>query len=182
MLTIGMTTPIPSRAVPSTRLLVLSVVIMLAGLVVIAAPHLSRLDVPLAVASLLFFASAIHFAFAWPFRPAPAVLWQVLVSIGYGAIGLYLLGHTQLSVESIRMPLAAWLMIDGLLEWGLFFRFTRARAWVVLDAIATIALAVMVAAGWPSREPWVIAALIGINMFLGGLTRLFVAISFRRTT
>jgi uncharacterized membrane protein HdeD (DUF308 family) len=177
-----MTTSIPSRKVSSTRLLALSVVIMFAGVVVIVAPHLSRLDVRVAVALLLFFTSALHFAFAWPFRPAPAVLWQVLVSIAYGAIGLYLLGHTQLSIDSIRMPLAAWLMIDSLLEWGLVFRFTAARAWLVLDAITTIALAAMVATGWPSPEQWVLAALIGINTFLGGLTRLFVAISFRRAT
>jgi uncharacterized membrane protein HdeD (DUF308 family) len=155
---------------------------MLAGALVVAAPWLERLDGRVFVAGLLLLVSALHLAFAWPFRPAPAVLWQVLLSVAYGGIGLYLLGRSALSVDSIRLPVAAYLLADGLLEWGLLSRAgaQAARPWLILDAITTIVIAVMAGSGWPSREGWALAALIGINVFLGGLTRLVVSLSLRR--
>lgn len=145
------------------------------------APHVGTIDISVFVAWLLIFTSAFHLAFAWPFRQAPAVLWPVLLSVGYAAIGLYLLGHPELTVDTIRKPLGAWLMIDGLLEWGVLSRIKTARGWLLLDAIATIVIAAVVASGRPSLEPWGLAALIGINTFLGGLTRFFVGLSSRRT-
>jgi uncharacterized membrane protein HdeD (DUF308 family) len=187
---IGMTSPSDSSArgadqaqSPTTRLLILSVVIMLAGVFVAAAPHVSRLDVRVIIAFLLLLTSCFHLAFAWPFRPQLAALWQVMLSAAYFAIGLYLLGHRELSVDSIRMPVAAYLLIDGLLEWGLLSRVARPapRRWLALDAATTVVIAAMVATSWPSHESSFLAALIGLNTFLGGLTRLIATMSLRVT-
>lgn len=169
---------------PTTWLLILSIVIMLAGLSVIAAPHVSRLDVRVLIAFLLLVTSCLHLAFAWPFRPQVAALWQGMLSVAYLAIGLYLLGHTELSLDSIRMPVAAYLVVDGLLEWALLSRIRSPapHRWLLLDAVTTLVIAAMVAMGWPSREAWAVAALIGLNTFLGGLTRLIATTSLRRVT
>jgi uncharacterized membrane protein HdeD (DUF308 family) len=155
---------------------------MLAGALVVWAPWLEWFDARVLVAGLLLLVSALHLAFAWPFRPVPAVLWQVLLSVAYGGIGLYLLGRSDLSVDSIRLPVAAYLLVDGLLEWSLLSRVgdQAGRPWLLMDAITTIVIAVMAGSGWPSREGWALAALIGINILLGGLTRLVVSLSLRR--
>lgn len=176
-------TTIPERAQsPATWLLILSIVIMLAGVFVIAAPHLSRVDVAVLIAFLLLLTSCLHLAFAWPFRAQVAALWQVLLSVAYFAIGLYLLGHRELPVDSIRIPVAAYLLIDGLLEWALLSRIRRPapRTWLLVDAATTVVIAAMVAMSWPSRGSPVLAALIGLNTFLGGLTRLIATMSLRR--
>jgi len=177
-----MRTSTPSRLQwPWRWLLALSILIILAGALTIVTPRLEGLDAHVLVAGLLLLVSALHLAFAWPFRPTPAVLWQALLSVAYGAIGLYLLGRSDLSADSIRLPVTAYLLIDGLLEWGLLSRVgdQAARPWLLVDAIVTIAIAAMIGSAWPSREGWAMAALIGINIFLGGLTRLVVSLSLR---
>ena len=180
-----MTGPVMPREHPrSSWLLTLCVLIIICGVVITAAPRFRGLDSRVVIAWMLLATSSLHLAFAWPFRSASSVMWQVLLSVANFAIGLYLLGHTDASLDSIRLPVVVYLLIDGLLEWALFFRVIESsgRRWLLLDAVATIAIAVMVAVGRPSREAWAMAALIGINVILGGLTRLFVSFSLRNET
>src|SRR6185436_16828427 len=104
----AMRTSTPSRLQwPWRWLLALSILIILAGALTIVTPRLEGLDAHVLVAGLLLLVSALHLAFAWPFRPTPAVLWQALLSVAYGAIGLYLLGRSDLSADSIRLPVTA---------------------------------------------------------------------------
>ncbi len=173
--------PVHPQNTPSNWLLLLSGLMVGAGLVVIAAPHIDGVRIGLVVAWMLLFSSALHLAFARPFRTEGPVVWQLLMAVAYGAIGLYLLGLPAWSADSVRLPLAVYLLAEGLLECSLFSQTRNAgrTRLLLVDGVLTLVIGGMVWSAWPSSAGWAMAALIGINMIFGGITRFLVTIALR---
>src|SRR2546425_5940144 len=67
----------------------LSVLMMLAGLLAIAAPAAAGIAVSLLVAWLLVFSGVAHLVFAWHTRSAGGGIWELLLGILYVGVGAY---------------------------------------------------------------------------------------------
>src|SRR5215470_3950695 len=73
----------------TTWSIVLSVLMIVAGVLAISMPLVGGIAVAALVGWLLVFSGMLHFAFAWRSGTAGAVLWEILLGIAYGAVGLY---------------------------------------------------------------------------------------------
>jgi len=76
-------------------------------------------------------------------------------------------------------------MLDGLqiLAQSPFYLVTASgnrSAWMLLDGIITIVLAILIARHWPPSSCWAIGALVGVRILMTGVTRLMIALSLRR--
>jgi len=52
--------------------------------------------------------------------------------------------------------------------------------WFLFDGLATIAVAVLILAKWPSSSVWAIGTLIGVSVLMGGISRIMIAGKMRR--
>jgi uncharacterized membrane protein HdeD (DUF308 family) len=174
-----MRTGVPPAA---TWSIVLSVLMITAGVMAIGVPMIAGVAVTALVAWLLIFSGLLHLAFAWRGARARAVLWEILLGIVYGAIGFYLLANPVSGLVSLTLALAIYLLIEGVLESALSFQLrpVPGSGWLLVDGIVTLLLAVMIWSTWPSSAAWVVGTLVGISMLFSGITRLMLSMAVRR--
>jgi uncharacterized membrane protein HdeD (DUF308 family) len=165
----------------TTWSLVLSVLMIGAGVLAIGLPMVAGIAVGALVAWLLLFSGVLHLVFAWRSHAAGAVVWEILLGVVYGAIGVYLLAYPLVELASLTLAVAIYLCAEAVLEFVLWFQLRPAagRGWLLFDAIVTLVLALMFASTWPSSATWVIGTLVGISMFFSGISRLVLTLAVR---
>jgi uncharacterized membrane protein HdeD (DUF308 family) len=175
------TSPTAVRAA-TTWSIVLSILIIAAGVLAISAPLIAGVTVTAIIGWLLLFSGLFHLAFAWRAGRPGAVVWQILLGLVYGAIGFYLLANPVAGLESLTLAIGLYLLIEGVLEFVLWsqLRAVPGRGWLMVDGVITLVLAVMIWSTWPSSAVWVVGTLVGISMFFSGITRLMLSIAARR--
>ena len=159
----------------------LSILMIVAGVLAIALPQVAGIAVNIVVAWLLVFSGAAHLVFAWYTRTAGGVFWELLLGLIYGFTGAYLLLHPIGGLVALTLALAIYLFAEGILELILSFmlRPLPGSAWLILDAIITLVLAVLIWKTWPSSTEWVIGTLVGISMIFSGTSRLAFSLAAR---
>jgi uncharacterized membrane protein HdeD (DUF308 family) len=166
----------------TTWSIVLSVLIMIAGFLAIALPLTAGIAITLIVGWMLIFAGVLHIVFAFRSGRAGAVVWQVLLGLVYGFIGVYILMHPVAGLAGLTFAIAAYLLAEAVLEMVLAIQLRPApgTGWLIFDSIITFILAVMIWSTWPSSAAWVVGVLVGISMLFSGMTRLMLTLAARR--
>jgi uncharacterized membrane protein HdeD (DUF308 family) len=165
----------------TTWSIVLSLLMMVAGVFALFVPSMTGVAVTLVFGWLLIVSGALHLGFAWQAGRARAVLWEILLGLLYGGIGFYLLAKPVLGLEALTLALAVYLVFEGALEFILAFylRPLPGSGWLLFDGVVTLLLAVLIWRGWPTSSTWVVGTLVGLSMFFSGLTRLMLSLSVR---
>jgi uncharacterized membrane protein HdeD (DUF308 family) len=160
----------------------LSILMIVAGVVAIVAPVFAGLAVAAFVGWLLVVSGVLHLAFGWRGAHAAGVLWEVLLGIVYGAAGLYLLSRPLVGLVSLTLVLAVYLFVEGALELVLSIRLRPApgAGYLLVDAIVTFVIAAIIWSTWPSSSAWAIGMLVGVSMLFSGATRLMLSLRSRR--
>jgi uncharacterized membrane protein HdeD (DUF308 family) len=166
----------------TTWSIVLSVLMIAAGVLAICVPMIAGVAVTAIVGWLLVLSGLLHVGFAWRAGRASSVVWEILLGILYGVIGLYIVANPVAGLASLTLAIAFYLLIEGILEFALSFRLRPApgSGWLLVDGVVTLILAVMIWSTWPSSAAWVVGTLIGISMFFSGITRLMLSLAVRR--
>jgi uncharacterized membrane protein HdeD (DUF308 family) len=157
----------------TTWSIVVSVLLIAAGVLAIAAPQIAGIAITAVVAWLLLISAILHLMLAWRSGTAGGVVWEILLGVVYGAIAFYLFAHPALDV---------YLVIEGMLEFAAWWqlRASSGSVWLLLDGIVTLVLAMMIASTWPSSAAWVLGTLVGLSMLFSGISRLMLSLSVRR--
>jgi uncharacterized membrane protein HdeD (DUF308 family) len=166
----------------TTWSIVLSVLMIAAGVLAIFSPAIAGVAVTVYFGWLLIFSGLMHLAFAWQAGRAGAVVWEILVGILYGGVGFYLLARPVAGLESLTLVLAIYLVMEGVLEFILAYQLRPApgSGWLLFDGIVTLMLAAMIGSAWPISSVWAIGTLVGVSMFFSGITRLMLSVAVRR--
>lgn len=168
----------------ATWSVILSVLMIVAGILAIGLPMVAGVAVTAIVGWLLIFSGLLHLAFAWRGGHAAGIVWEILLGVAYGAIGFYVLANPVAGLASLTFAVAVYLFVEGILEFVLSFRLRPApgSGWLLVDGIITLVLAMMIWSTWPSSAAWVIGTLVGISMLFSGVTRLALSTAVRRIT
>jgi uncharacterized membrane protein HdeD (DUF308 family) len=166
----------------ATWSIALSVLMMVAGVLAICVPLVAGVAVATIVAWLLLFSGALHLAFTWRSHSAGAVVWEILIGLVYGAIGIYILAQPLAGLASLTLAVAVYLFVEAVVEFILWFQLRAAsgNVWLLIDGVITLVLAAMIWSTWPSSAAWVIGTLVGISMFFSGISRLVLSLAVRR--
>ena len=160
----------------------LSVLMIVAGILAIIVPPASGIAVTILVGWLLVFCGAAHMAYSWHSRHGGGLLWGILLGIIYIVAGGYVLLHPMVGLESLTLVLAAYLLVESILEFILSFQLRplKGSGWLLVDGIITLILAIMIWRSWPINTLWVVGTLVGISMLCSGFTRLAISLAARR--
>ncbi len=166
----------------TTWSIVLSVLMIAAGVLAIFSPAVAGVAVTVFFGWLLIFSGILHLAFAWQAGRPSAVVWEILIGMLYGGIGFYLLARPVAGLESLTLALAIYLVIEGVLELVLSFQLRplAGSGWLLFDGIVTLVLAVMIWSASPLSSVWAIGTLVGVSMLFSGMTRLMLSVAVRR--
>ncbi len=161
---------------------VLSVLMISAGLVAIALPMVAGVTVTAFVGWLLFSSGVLHLVFAWRGSSAGSVVWEIVLGIAYGSIGLYLISNPASGLASLTLAIGLYLFFEAVLESMLSFQLRPApgAGWLLVDGIVTFLLSMMILTTWPSSAAWVVGTLVGISMLFSGMSRLMISLAARR--
>jgi len=166
----------------TTWSIVLSVLMIAAGVLAIFSPAIAGVAVTVFFGWLLIFSGMLHLAYAWQAGRAAAVVWEILVGMLYGSIGVYLLARPVAGLESLTLALAIYLVTEGVLEFVLAFQLRPlpGSGWLLFDGIVTLVLAAMIGSAWPISSVWAVGTLVGVSMFFSGITRLMLSVAVRQ--
>ena len=166
----------------TTWSIVLSVLIMIAGFLAIALPLIAGIAVTLIVGWMLIFTGVLHIVFAFRAGQTRMAVWQVLLGLVYGFIGVYILMNPVAGLAGLTFAIAVYLLVEAVLELaaGIQLRPAPGTGWLIFDSIITFILAVMIWSTWPSSAAWVVGVLVGISMLFSGMTRLMLTLAARR--
>src|SRR5438132_7771236 len=121
----------------TTWSIVLSVLMIVAGLLAIVVPLVAGAAVAALVAWVLVFSGALHLALAWRSHTAGGVVWQILLGLAYGVIGFYILAHPLAGLASLIFAVAIYLFVDAVLVFILWSQFLRVACtgWWMLGVV-----------------------------------------------
>jgi len=166
----------------TTWSIVLSVLIMIAGFLAIALPLIAGIAFTLILGWMLIFTGVLHIVFAFRAGQARMAVWQVLLGLVYGFIGVYILMNPAAGLAGLTFAIAVYLFVEAVLELALAIQLRPApgTGWLIFDSVITFILAVMIFSTWPSSAAWVVGVLVGISMLFSGMTRLMLTLAARR--
>jgi len=165
----------------TTWSIVLSVLMIAAGVFAIGAPVIAGAAVTMIVGWLLLFSALFHLVLAFTGGRPRAVVGEILLAALYGFIGYYVLMHPSVGLVSLTAVITAYLFIEGILEFMLSYmlRPLPGAGWLLFDGIVTLAFAIFIVSTWQSTASWVLGLLIGVSMLFSGVTRLMLSVAVR---
>ena len=171
----------PAIKKASGWVIIWSIVTFICGMLAIILPLTFAFGIALIIGCLVLVAGFAHLVFAFQTRSIDGFLWQILVSVLYGVAAICLLVNPLLSVLSLALILAIFLLSEGILELALYFCLRRFRhsVWVLIDGIGTLMLGILMIRQWPPATPEIIGALIGISLMLSAISRGIFLVAFR---
>lgn len=168
----------------TTWSIVLSVLMIIAGILAIASPLWAGIAITVLVGWLLLFSGVLHLVYAFRGGRATAVIWEIVLAIVYGLIGFYVLANPGIGLASLTFAIAFYLFVEAIVEFMLSYqlRHESGAGWMLFDGIITLILAFLIWANWPSSSVWAIGILVGVSMLFSGITRLMITSTVRRIT
>lgn len=153
----------------------LGIVMIILGIIAIAAPTLTSIAVELVLAFLFVFGGLIQLIYAFQHHQRGGSLALSLV-LGILAIlaGILLLVNPLAGVLSLTLLIGIYFFVDGVFRVFLAFQIKPQRrwGWVLTNGILMIILGILIWSQWPTNTAWVLGLLVGIGLLFNGLATL----------
>jgi uncharacterized membrane protein HdeD (DUF308 family) len=84
-------------------------------------------------------------------------------------------------VATLTAVVGALLLIQAGLQTATAFQLRPLDGWgwFLFDAASSLLLAVLILAKWPSSSVWAIGTLVGVSVFMSGISRIMIATKIR---
>lgn len=157
--------------------IIISVLLLLAGIVGITLPQFMSMAVAWFIGWLLLSAGLIVFFITWfGFRERWIVWLKPFTLI---VLGLLILFNPMIGAAALGLILAIYFLFDGFagiaFAWEL--RPLRGWGWLMFNGLLSLLLAAIFIIGWPFASAWLVGFLVGISLFIDGLTMLMLALA-----
>jgi uncharacterized membrane protein HdeD (DUF308 family) len=151
------------------------VLLILAGILAIAAPFLAALTITIFVGWAMIFGGVAQAIYAFTTKGhTGGMIWKLLLAVLYVFTGGYILFNPVPGIAALTLTLGSVLLVEAVLLAILAFRLRPAPGWGLwlFDAIVTGALALFILVKWPSNSIAILAAFVGVSMIFSGVSRL----------
>lgn len=162
-------------------LLTLGILMVILGLLAIAAPVVATIALQLALGWILVIggiAQAIH---AFMAKGWSGVLLQLLSALLYLVIGVLLLANPVGGALALTLVLAVFLIVEGAFKIILAMRIRdhRGWGWLMASGLLAVVLGLLIWSEWPASGLWIIGLLVGIQLLFTGWSLVMLALAAR---
>lgn len=171
---------IPHRSSKST--LILAIILIILGLLAITLPTATSIGAVRVLGWLLIFDGFAQLVHAFQSEGVGRITWKILVAVLYLAGGAYLLANTLIGVAGLTLVLAVFFFAEGVMDLIAYAGSARHErsAWLLMHAIISVLLGLLIWRQWPVSSFWAIGTIVGISMFIAGISRLMMALESRK--
>ncbi len=159
-----------------------AILLIVLGIIAVVLPNIGGLALTLYFGWLLLFGGIAFLLFGFRTHARGVMWFQIGLGIVYLLIGGFLIFHPLAALATLTVVLAAYLLIEGVIELIVAFRAQPrvGSGWLMMDGAIALLIAVAILSAWPSSTVWAIGTLVGINMIFSGVSRLMVGGAVRR--
>jgi uncharacterized membrane protein HdeD (DUF308 family) len=152
------------------------VLLIIAGILAVMMPGIAALATALFFAWLLIFCGGFEIAYAIQTRANGGFSWKLASGILTLLLGIAILMAPFAGVASLALLVGAFLFVGGIARAILAFRLKPHRrwGWVLFDGLLSIALAILIAIGWPQSSLEIIGLLTGFSLISTGIWRIML--------
>ncbi len=161
----------------SRRLFWLGLAMAVLGVAALVFPVISTLAATLFVGWMLLIFGCVSLAGSFSIRGTGPFFGALLLALLSIAAGVFLLFNPLGGAIALTLMVGAIFMTQGAFEMVFAFEMRPHAGWVamLLSAIVSIAMAVLIVAGWPGVSAIVLGVLLGVNFVSTGLG--YIAVS-----
>lgn len=129
----------------------------------------------------LVFVGLAQFVFALYSQTVGNFVLRVLLSLLFVICGIGLAFFPVAGVATLTAVVGALLLIQAGLQTATAFQLRPLDGWgwFLFDAASSLLLAVLILAKWPSSSVWAIGTLVGVSVFMSGISRIMIATKIR---
>jgi uncharacterized membrane protein HdeD (DUF308 family) len=153
------------------------------GAIAIIVPGAAALAVTVLLGWLFLLSGILGLVTTIWMRQLPGFWWSLLSAALAIATGAALLWWPFGGVLSLTLGLAIFFLIEGAVSimYALDHRreFGGRWGWMLASGVVDIVLAMLILAGFPGTAAWAIGLLVGINMLMGGVALVAMALHAR---
>ncbi|MBS0637496.1 MAG: DUF308 domain-containing protein, partial [Verrucomicrobia bacterium] len=99
---------------------------------------------------------------------------SIFSSILYLVLGILLFVYPMSGILTLTLLLAFYFFLDGVVKvYGAFqIKPLKSWGWILTSGVLSLILAALILGLWPSQASWILGMLVGINLFITGVTTL----------
>ena len=155
----------------------LGVVLVVLGVAAIVFPLFSTLVAALLVGWVLLISGAVALFGSFSIHGTGPFFGALLIGLLSIAAGVFLLFNPLAGAVALTLMLGVIFTFQGAFEIAFAFEMRPHAGWVgmLLSGIASIVMAVLIAAGWPGISVLVLGILLGVNFVRTGLGYILVS-------
>jgi uncharacterized membrane protein HdeD (DUF308 family) len=163
--------------------LVEGIALVVFGAIAIIVPGIAALAVTILLGWLLLFSGVLGLATTIWMRQLPGFWWSLLSALLAIVTGIALLAWPFGGVLSLTLVLAVFFVIEGVasIMYALDHRreYNGRWGWMLASGVVDLLLAMLILVGFPGTASWAIGLLVGINMLMGGIALVAMALHAR---
>jgi uncharacterized membrane protein HdeD (DUF308 family) len=147
------------------------------GVVMIIYPLATAAASTVFVGSALIVAGVAQLVFAFASGTAGKFFLNILLGILYGIAGVSLVASPAIGVVTLTAVLGVMLIAEAVSETFIAFALPAGggRGGFLVNALFSLVLGVMILAQWPVSSVWAIGTMVGVAVFINGITRAVIA-------
>jgi uncharacterized membrane protein HdeD (DUF308 family) len=159
------------------------IALLMLGMVAIVVPPLATVAVEILIGWLVLASGIIGLAMTMRARGAPGFGWSLVSALVGIAAGFVLLVWPLSGALSLTIILSVFLAMEGIasIMYALDHRRELSPRWgfMLASGIVDLLLAGLIFAGLPATAAWAIGLLVGINLIVGGVALMAMALRAR---
>lgn len=157
--------------------IIAGIILLIIGVVGIFLPALMALTISMFIGWLLLFGGIIAGYHVFNSYKKRGLAWlKPFILI---ATGILLLLYPFSGIAAIGLLLAVYFLIDAFAGFSFAFelRPIGGWGWMFFNGLISLTLAIIFLIGWPLNSLWLVGLVIGISLFMDGITLLVIGIS-----
>jgi len=165
----------------STRLMWLGIAMVVVGIAAIVFPMISTLVAALFVGWIFLISGIVLFVGSFSIHGTGPFFGALLLSLLSIAAGVFLLFSPLAGAIALTLVIGILFIVQGAFEIGFAFETRPHRGWVgmLISGIASVVLAILIAAGWPAISAIALGILLGVNLLSTGFGYIFLSQSLK---
>jgi uncharacterized membrane protein HdeD (DUF308 family) len=160
----------------------LGLVMIVLGIIAIAAPIFTSLAIELVLGWLFILGGLLQiiYSFQPPHRGGSFFI-NLLIGIVALTIGILVLANPWAGVISLTLLIGVYFFVDGIFRVFLAFQLkpTASWGWLLLNGLLMIVLGILIWSQWPFNAAWILGLLVGIGLLINGLVAILYGITAR---
>jgi len=146
------------------------VLLAVLGLLALFTPFITGIALSVLLGAALVVGALIHVAAAFSAGSARGVVWQAVLGIAYGFVGISILANPLLGLTTLTVLVIAFFAVEGIVQLVWAVTGAGSRLWLGLSGAISLLLAGMLLVGFPATALWAVGVLFGVDLLVTGIT------------